>query len=85
LEYTANGSYPIITTWHLNKIENYNGKVINFVFRDDSSLSPSFDMPGDGVPSHNGFPNYDPDPTKPNLRDFCVMHEYVSDERSIFK
>ncbi len=85
LEYTANGFYPVITTWHLNKIENYNGRVVNFVFRDDSLLSPSFDTPGDNVPNHNGFPNYDPDPTKSNLRDFCVMHEYVSDQRQIYQ
>lgn len=81
LEYTANGSYPIITTWHLNKIEYYNGKNTNFVFRDDTVLSPIFDTPVDNVPLHNGFPNYPLDPTQTSVRDFCVMNEYVSDQR----
>ncbi len=85
LEYTANGSYPIITTWHLNKIEYYNGKITNFIFRDDSELSPIFDTPFDNVPNHYGFTNLqtNPNPTGIVLNDFCVMHEYVSDQRQI--
>jgi hypothetical protein len=93
LEYTANGKYPIITTWHLNKIEYYNGKITNFVFRDDSALQWNFDDPSFSNPAHAGFPPYNTnpllsypnDPSMPYLRDFCVLNEYVSDQRQIIE
>jgi hypothetical protein len=81
LEYTANNNYPIITTWHMYRVEYYNGKVTKYNFRDDSALSNFFDS-CTGALIQCGFPNYSG--VTSSLRDFCVYSEYIQDERQLF-
>lgn len=79
LEYTTNNKSPVISTWHLYRIEYYTGKVTSFIFRDDNSLSTTFESSEDNSADHAGFPPYNGD--QANIRDFCVYSETVNDER----
>lgn len=83
LEYNINlgtissGAYvsrPVINSWHLTKIEYYNGYVVTYNFKDDSALS-DYLCREDGQRAH--LFNYNDD----SLKDFVSINEIVSDER----
>ncbi|WP_157485972.1 hypothetical protein [Flavobacterium sp. Leaf359] len=89
LEYTVNApitqnpnARPVINAWYLYKIEYYTGYVLNFNYRDDSALTTSFAdddfvRHGDYYPAYSG--------NLPNKRDFLVLSEFYSDERSLYE
>lgn len=73
---SSNGAYvsrPVINSWHLTKIEYYNGYVVNYSFKDDSELTNAL-CTGAGRPQ---LFNYGAD----SLKDFVSINEILSDER----
>jgi len=84
LEYTLNfpnngaDANPVINAWYLSKIEYYTGYIINFNYRDDSSLTTNFG--NEGQVEHG---NYYTDSN--GRKDFVVLSEFYSDERTLLE
>ena len=85
LEYTLSGSVtnnnfesdnrPVINSWFLFKVEYYNGFVVNYNYRDDSSLPTEF--ANQSYAEHGSFAN-----SNDFLKDFVVLLEANSEDNS---
>lgn len=73
---------PVISAWYLAKVEYYTGYVINFNYRDDSILLYGF--ADESITQHGGY-YADPVGGAADRKDFLMLSEFYSDERSLLE
>lgn len=82
-----NNNNPVIDTWHMNRVEYYNGYIITFNYKNDSALNEIYNghfadlfkinRDGDPFPGYLGVND--------NIRDFIVLNEFYSENQNIFQ